>query len=119
MRGAATNASCSPQIATNAKRGESAAAAKAIRILIAQRHYCNDRRTQRSAWYRRRIAEKEGYYILALKTDQRALHADVSRLFEDSSHETTDEFLTLDGDHGPIETRTALVSIEIKRLQES
>jgi predicted transposase YbfD/YdcC len=65
----------------------------------------------------RRIIEQGGDYVLALKGNRGALHADVVRLFADSKHHAAHSHSTYDNDHGRIETRTALVSTDVDRLQ--
>src|SRR5246127_1703631 len=54
------------------------------------------------------------------KGNQGTLHADVSQFLDDPQLEsaTTTTHTTADGDHGRIETRTALVSTDIAWLQE-
>jgi predicted transposase YbfD/YdcC len=63
------------------------------------------------------IVERGGDYALALKGNHRALHADVSLLFEDPKYESSDRHSTVDNDHGRIETRTSSVCYEIDGLQ--
>lgn len=65
-----------------------------------------------------KIVENEGNYVLALKGNQRTLHADVRDLLDELSCETADKHSTVDSNHGRIETRTALISADIKELDE-
>jgi predicted transposase YbfD/YdcC len=106
------------QIATDAKSHESAAVLKLLeflslkgRIVTTDAHNC-----QRDI--ARRIVERGGDYVLALKGNHRALHADVSQLLEDPRYDAADKHSTADSDHGRIETRTVLVSTEIEALQK-
>src|SRR5271157_3206887 len=67
----------------------------------------------------RKIVEKGGDYALALKGNQGTLHDDVRRFLDDPKCEASVSKPTVDGDHGRIETRTAMISTEIDWLQES
>jgi len=64
-----------------------------------------------------RIVSQGGDYVLALKGNRDALHADVIRFFAAPEHEKAATHSTLDKDHGRSETRTSLVSTDIERLQ--
>ncbi len=66
----------------------------------------------------RRIVERGGDYVLALKGNQQSLHADVARLFADPKHPPCDGYATHDSLHGRIEQRVALVASEIDWLQD-
>jgi predicted transposase YbfD/YdcC len=65
----------------------------------------------------RQIVGRGGEYVLALKGNHRALHADVSQLLDQHKNVAADKHTTVDGDHGRIETRTSCVSTEIAALQ--
>ena len=64
------------------------------------------------------IVEQGGDYAMALKGNQGTLHDDVSSFLDDPKAEATTTNTTVDGDHGRIETRTALVSTHINWLQQ-
>jgi predicted transposase YbfD/YdcC len=66
----------------------------------------------------RQIVEQGGDYALALKGNQRALHADVSQLLEDPRYDGADRHSTADSNRGRIETRTSLVCTDIEALQK-
>jgi hypothetical protein len=55
---------------------------------------------------------------MALKGNHGTLHADVSTFLDDPKAEATTTNTTVDGDHGRIETRTAVVSAHVDWLQE-
>ena len=70
----------------------------------------------------REIAEKVvargGDYVLALKGNQGTLHADVGLFLDDPLLVPDGAHTDVDGGHGRIETRTAMVSTDIGWLQE-
>jgi len=70
----------------------------------------------------REIAEKVvargGDYVLALKGNQGTLHADVGLFLDDPLLVPDSAHTDVDGGHGRIETRTAMVSTDIGWLQE-
>jgi predicted transposase YbfD/YdcC len=55
---------------------------------------------------------------LALKGNQGTLHADARTFLDDPKAEATTTNTTVDGDHGRIETRIAIVSTHVDWLQE-
>jgi predicted transposase YbfD/YdcC len=56
--------------------------------------------------------------VLALKGNQGSLHDDVRCFFDDPIHTAELAHVTVDGEHGRIETRASLVSTDIAWLQE-
>ena len=70
-----------------------------------------------ASWFTQQVIDQGGDYVLALKDNQGTLHADVRSLFDDPACQTT-RAQTIDGDHGRIETRTAIISTDSERLQE-
>jgi hypothetical protein len=62
--------------------------------------------------------EAEGDYALALKGNQGTLHDDVRMLLDDPESKVSTAAPGVEGDHGPVETRTATVSTAIGWLQE-
>ena len=65
----------------------------------------------------RTILQRGGAYVLALKGNQPALYEDV-RLWLDDPATPLDGCQTVDGDHGRIETRRALVAHDVAWLAE-
>ena len=63
-----------------------------------------------------RIISQGGDYVLALKGDRHALHADVTRFFAAPERDKAVIHSTTDNDHGRIGTRASLVSTNIDRL---
>ncbi len=64
------------------------------------------------------IIDQGGDYALALKGNQGSLHADVSLFLNDPQLAAEETHTSVDGEHGRIETRTAMVSSDIAWLQE-
>jgi predicted transposase YbfD/YdcC len=106
------------QIATNTKSNESAAVLKLLEFLSLKGTIVTTDALNCQREIARQIVEKGGDYVLALKANHRALHADVSQLLDDPRYETAAKHATADCDHGRTETRTSLVSTEIEGLQK-
>jgi predicted transposase YbfD/YdcC len=64
------------------------------------------------------ILERGGDYVLALKANQPALDEDVRLWLDDPATVPSDVHQTVDGDHGRIETRRALVAHDVAWLAE-
>jgi len=64
------------------------------------------------------ILERGGDYVLALKANRPALHADVRLRLDDPEAAPDDLATTTDGDHGRIETRRATVVHDVAWLAE-
>jgi predicted transposase YbfD/YdcC len=64
------------------------------------------------------ILDRGGDYVLALKANQRALHDDVRLWLDDPATVPDDACQTVDGDHGRIETRRAVVVHDVAWLAE-
>jgi predicted transposase YbfD/YdcC len=106
------------QIATETKTHESAAVLKLLKFLSLRSTTVTTDALNCQREIARQIVERGGDYVLALKGNHRALHADVSQLLEHPRYETANKHSTVDSDHGRIETRISLVSTEIERLQK-
>jgi predicted transposase YbfD/YdcC len=105
------------QIATTAKVKESTAVLKLLAILALKGTIVTTDALNCQRDIGRQIISQGGDYVLALKGNHNALHADVVRFFDDPEHETAHSHSTRDNDHGRIETRTSLVSTDIDQLQ--
>ncbi len=105
------------QIATEAKCRESAAVLKLLDFLSLKGTIVTADALNCQREIARQIVEKGGDYVLALKGNHRALHADVSQVLEHPKYEAVDKHSAVDNDHGRIETRTSLVSTEVEALQ--
>ena len=64
------------------------------------------------------VVARGGDYVLALKGNQGTLHADVGLFLDDPLLVPDGTHTDVDGGHGRIETRTAMVSTDIGWLQE-
>jgi predicted transposase YbfD/YdcC len=106
------------QIATRAKSDESAAIIKLLDFLPLKGRIITTDALNCQREVARQIVERGGGYVLALKGNHRALHADVSQLFDDPRYPAAGKHSTADSDHGRIETRTSLVSTEVEALQK-
>jgi predicted transposase YbfD/YdcC len=105
------------QIATTAKTKESTAVVKLLKMLTLDRTIVTTDALNCQRDIGRRIIAQGGDYVLALKGNHKALHADVSRFFADPTHDQAASYATRDNDHGRIETRRSLVSTDIEWLQ--
>ena len=64
----------------------------------------------------RAILAKEADYLLAVKSNWPALHAEIERYFADAPAASLDRLATTDGDHGRIEVRRHAVSRDVAWL---
>ena len=106
------------QIATDAKSNEITAVPKLLRMLCLKGTIVTVDALNCQRDIARQIVEQGGDYAMALKGNQGTLHDDVSSFLDDPKAEATTTSSTVDGDHGRIETRTALVSTHIDWLQQ-
>jgi predicted transposase YbfD/YdcC len=105
------------QIATTAKTKESTAVVKLLEMLALKGRIVTTDALNCQRDIASRITGQGGDYVLALKGNHHALHADVVRFFAAPEHETAVTHVTLDNDHGRTEQRVSLVSTDIARLQ--
>jgi predicted transposase YbfD/YdcC len=105
------------QIATDTKSRESAAVLKLLGFLSLKGRIVTADALNCQREIARQIVERGGDYVLALKGNHRALHAEVGRLLNQPKYEAADRHSTVDGNHGRLETRTGFVCTEIEALQ--
>jgi predicted transposase YbfD/YdcC len=105
------------QIATTAKTKESTAVVKLLEMLTLNGTIVTTDALNCQRDIGRRIIEQGGDYVLALKGNHNALHADVVRFFADPKHDRAASHATRDSDHGRVETRRSLVSTDVEWLQ--
>ncbi|HXC90231.1 MAG TPA: ISAs1 family transposase [Stellaceae bacterium] len=105
------------QIATTAKTKESTAVVQLLEMLALNGRIVTTDALNCQRDIGQRIIEQGGDYVLALKGNHKALHADVVRFFADPRHDRALSHATRDNNHGRIETRRSLVSSDIGRLQ--
>jgi len=106
------------QIATDAKSNEITAVPKLLDMLSLHGTIVTADALNRQREIAGTIVAKGGDYALALKRNQGTLHDDVRRFLDDPQCRAHVSAATVDGDHGRIETRTAMVSTDIGWLQE-
>lgn len=63
-----------------------------------------------------KILDKQADYLLALKENWPSLHGEVERYFNDLEADQGDRHQTLDGEHGRIESRRHVVSLDVDWL---
>lgn len=105
------------QIATTAKTRETTAVIELLQMLQLDGSIVTTDALNCQRDIGQRIVERGGDYVLALKANHKALHADVGRFFADPRHDRGVGYATRDNDHGRIETRVSLVSTDIAALQ--
>ena len=97
------------QIAADDKAHESAAVLKLLEFLSLRGTIVTTDALNCQRDIARQIVESGGDYALALKGNHRALHGDVTLLFEDPQGASGVKHSTVDSDHGRIETRSSFV----------
>jgi predicted transposase YbfD/YdcC len=105
------------QIATTGKTKENAAVLKLLERLNLNGTIVTTDALNCQRAIGQRIIDRGGDYVLALKGNHRALHADVVRFFADLEHQKANTHATRDSNHGRIETRIGLVSTNVGWLQ--
>ena len=63
------------------------------------------------------IAEKQAYYVLAIKDNQEALNDEIQNAFKNMT--VSDTETTLEKDHGRIEERTCTTITDLRFVDES
>jgi predicted transposase YbfD/YdcC len=107
------------QIATDEKSNEITAVPKLLAMLSLKDTIVTVDALNCQRAIAQQIVDQGGDYALALKANQATLHDDVRLFLDDPARVTGETARTVDGDHGRIETRTAMVSTDIGWLQES
>ena len=106
------------QLATDAKSNEITAVPKLLELLMLKGTIVTVDAMNCQRDIAQRIIDKGGDYVFALKGNQGTLHDDVGRFLDDPDTAGVEHHTTVDGDHGRIETRTAIVSTDIAWLQD-
>jgi len=106
------------QIATDAKSNEITAVPKLLAMLSLKDTIVTVDALNCQRAIAQQIIDQGGDYALALKDNQKTLHADVRLFLNDPTTTGITAARTVDGDHGRIETRTAMVSTDIEWLQK-
>jgi len=106
------------QLATDAKSNEITAVPKLLEMLMLKGTIVTVDAMNCQRDIAQRIIGKGGDYVFALKGNQGTLHDDVRRFLDGPDTAGVEHHTTVDGDHGRIETRTAIVSTDIAWLQD-
>lgn len=107
------------QIATDAKSNEITAVPKLLDMLSLKGTIVTTDALNCQREIARKIIDKGGDYALALKGNQGTLHDDVRRFFNDPKCGASVSKPMIDGDHGRIDTRTAMLSTDVGWLQDA
>jgi predicted transposase YbfD/YdcC len=105
------------QIATDDKSNEITAVPKLLEMLSLKGTIVTTDALNCQRVIAQQIIDQGGNFALALKDNQKTLHADVRLFLNDPATTDITTARTVDGDHGRIETRTATVSTDIAWLQ--
>ena len=106
------------QLAVDAKSNEITAIPKLLRMLSLEGCTVTVDALNCQREIAQQIVGQNGDYVMALKGNQGTLHDDLRRFLDDPKTELSVSESTVDGDHGRIETRTAMLSTDIGWLQE-
>lgn len=106
------------QLATDAKSNEITAVPKLLELLMLKGTIVTVDAMNCQRDTAQRIIDKGGDYVFALKANQETLYDDVRLFLDDPEAGAFAQHTTVDGDHGRIETRTAVVSTDITWLQD-
>jgi predicted transposase YbfD/YdcC len=106
------------QIATDAKSNEITAVPKLLKILSLEGSIVTVDALNCQREIAQQVINQKGGYVMALKGNQGTLHDDVRTFLDDPKIKLSVSASTVDGDHGRIETRTAMISTDISWLQE-
>lgn len=106
------------QIATDAKSNEITAIPKLLKMLRLEGAVVTVDALNCQRDIAQQVVGQNADYGMALKGNQGTLHEDVQAFLDDPEAKLAVSASTLDGDHGRIETRTAMLSTDVAWLQE-
>ena len=106
------------QIATDAKSNEITAVPKLLAMLSLQGTIVTVDALNCHRAIAQQIVDQDGHYVLALKRNQQTLYDDAVLLLDDPDCKRVTAKPEVDAGHDRIETRTAVVSSDIKALCE-
>lgn len=106
------------QVATDAKSNEITAVPKLLKMLSLEGSIVTVDALNCQREIAQQVVDQKGDYVMALKGNQGTLHDDVRTFLNDPQTKLSVSGSTVDGDHGRIETRTAMVSTDISWLQK-
>jgi predicted transposase YbfD/YdcC len=105
------------QIPRDGRTGESAAVAQLLGALRLRGRIVTTDAINCQRDIAHRVVERGGDYVLALKGNHSALHADVARFFATPRHQRAAGHIEWAADHGRLESRSSLVATDIGWLQ--
>ena len=106
------------QIATDAKSNEITAVPKLLKMLSLEGSIVTVDALNCQREVAQQVIDQKGDYVMALKGNQGTLHDDVRTFLDDPQTKLLVSAITVDGDHGRIETRNGMISTDISWLQE-
>jgi predicted transposase YbfD/YdcC len=106
------------QIATDAKSNEITAVPKLLKMLSLEGSIVTVDALNCQREVAQQVIDQKGDYVMALKGNQGTLHDDVRTFLDDPQTKLLVSAITVDGDHGRIETRSGMISTDISWLQE-
>jgi predicted transposase YbfD/YdcC len=106
------------QIATDAKSNEITAVPKLLAMLSLKDTIVTADALNCQREIAQQVVDQGGDYVLALKGNQPTLHDDVRRFLDDPECGASTTAPVVEGDHGRIETRTAMVATDIGWLRK-
>ena len=106
------------QLATDAKSNEITAIPKLLAMLALKGRVVTIDAMGCQRAIAQQIVDQGGDYVLALKGNQGILHDDVRLFLDDPKTPVQTAPITVEGDHGRIESRAATLSTDIAWLQE-
>ncbi len=106
------------QIATDAQSNEITAIPKLLKMLRLEGAVVTVDALNCQRDIAQQVVGQNADYGMALKGNQGTLHEDVQAFLDDPEAKLAVSASTLDGDHGRIETRTAMLSTDVAWLQE-
>jgi predicted transposase YbfD/YdcC len=107
------------QIATDAKSNEITAVPKLLKLLRLEGSVVTVDALNCQREIAQQVTNQKADYVMALKGNQGTLHDDVRTFLDDPQTEVSISASTVDGDHGRIETRTAMLSSDVSWLQQN
>jgi predicted transposase YbfD/YdcC len=107
------------QLATDEKSNEITAVPELLKLLSLKKAIVTVDALNCQRAIAQQIIGQGGNYALALKGNQKTLHADVKLFLDDPAREAGDTHTTVDNDNGRIETRVATITSDLAWLQHS
>lgn len=107
------------QIATEARSNEITAVPRLLKLLSLEGCIVTVDALNCQREIAQQVIDQKADYVMALKGNQGTLHDDVRTFLDDPQTRLSVSASTVEGDHGRIETRTAMLTTDILWLQEN